>query len=185
MADITYTQFPIEADIVDISQMQTDISNAQTDILNLGQNKADKSTTINGLSLAQNRVLASAQFSEAITGEKMLANILYQSGNSWTGGSSIKLPNDLFLEASEIVGLKGVLTGAADIDSMSTAQTAGMYYLNNVSTTPVTYGLMRIASAYTTPNLAAFQIIFAGANIYFRQNYGSWGSWYKYTGTAV
>lgn len=57
MADITYTQFPIEADIVDISQMQTDISNAQTDILNLGQNKADKSTTINGYSLAQNRTL--------------------------------------------------------------------------------------------------------------------------------
>ena len=46
--------------------------------------KANKTTTINGLSLAQNRVLKSAQFSEAITGEKMLANLTYTVVATWT-----------------------------------------------------------------------------------------------------
>lgn len=46
--------------------------------------KANKTITINGLSLAQNRVLKSAQFSEAITGEKMLANLTYAVVSTWT-----------------------------------------------------------------------------------------------------
>ena len=46
--------------------------------------KADKATTINQLSLAQNRVLRSAQFSEAITGEKMLANLTYTVISNWS-----------------------------------------------------------------------------------------------------
>ena len=46
--------------------------------------KADKAITINGLSLTQNRVLKSAQFSEAITGELMLANLTYTVTATWT-----------------------------------------------------------------------------------------------------
>lgn len=46
--------------------------------------KADKTITINGLSLAQNRVLKSAQFSQAITGELMLANLTYTVVSTWT-----------------------------------------------------------------------------------------------------
>lgn len=46
--------------------------------------KANKTTTINGLSLAQNRTLKSAQFSEAVTGEKMLANLTYIVVSTWT-----------------------------------------------------------------------------------------------------
>lgn len=46
-------------------------------------NKADKAITINNLSLAQNRVLKSAQFAEAITGEKMLANLTYRVYAIW------------------------------------------------------------------------------------------------------
>lgn len=46
--------------------------------------KADKATTINGLSLAQNRVLKSAQFSQAITGERMLAGLTYTVTATWT-----------------------------------------------------------------------------------------------------
>lgn len=46
--------------------------------------KADKATTINGLSLVQDRVLKSAQFSEAITGEKMLANLTYTVVSTWS-----------------------------------------------------------------------------------------------------
>lgn len=45
--------------------------------------KANASVTINGLSLAQNRVLKSAQFSQAITGELMLANLTYTVVSSW------------------------------------------------------------------------------------------------------
>lgn len=45
--------------------------------------KADKTTTINGLDLSQSRVLKSAQFSEAITGEKMLANLIYTVVSTW------------------------------------------------------------------------------------------------------
>lgn len=45
--------------------------------------KADSSVTINGLDLTQNRVLKSAQFAQAITGELMLANLTYTVVASW------------------------------------------------------------------------------------------------------
>lgn len=45
--------------------------------------KADKATTINGLDLSQNRVLKSAQFSYAMTGEYMLAGLTYTIVVSW------------------------------------------------------------------------------------------------------
>lgn len=67
MPDGTFNEFPIP--------------------FNLTENPADKANkaiTINGLSLAQNRVLKSAQFSEAITGEKMLANLTYSVVSTWT-----------------------------------------------------------------------------------------------------
>lgn len=90
MADITYTQFPIEADIVDISQIETDISNAQTDILNLGQNKADKTTTINGLSLAQNRTL----YVQDIPSKNIL-NPYFVNGSLSNTGEDTSTPNRL------------------------------------------------------------------------------------------
>lgn len=67
MPDGTFNEFPIP--------------------FNLTENPADKANktiTINGLSLAQNRTLKSAQFSEAITGEKMLANLTYTVVSTWT-----------------------------------------------------------------------------------------------------
>ena len=67
MPDGTFNEFPIP--------------------FNLTENPADKANktiTINGLSIAQNRTLKSAQFSEAITGEKMLANLTYTVVNTWT-----------------------------------------------------------------------------------------------------
>lgn len=67
MPDGTFNEFPIP--------------------FNLTENPADKANkaiTINGLSLAQNRVLKSAQFSEAITGEKMLANLTYTVVSTWS-----------------------------------------------------------------------------------------------------
>lgn len=45
--------------------------------------KVDKTTTINGLSLTQDRVLKSGQFSEAMTGEKMFANLTYTVTATW------------------------------------------------------------------------------------------------------
>ena len=50
--------------------METDISNAQTDILNLGQNKADKSTTINGKDLSANRVI----YAQDVPSKNLLPN---------------------------------------------------------------------------------------------------------------
>nr|DAV01114.1 MAG TPA: hypothetical protein [Bacteriophage sp.] len=46
--------------------------------------KANASVTINGLDLTQNRVLKSGQFSYAMTGEYMLANLKYTTVNTWT-----------------------------------------------------------------------------------------------------
>ena len=45
--------------------------------------KANKTTTVNGQPLSANVVLASSQFSEAITGEKMLANLTYTVISQW------------------------------------------------------------------------------------------------------
>lgn len=67
MPDGTFNEFPIPFNTTDNPA-----------------DKADKATTINGLSLAQNRVLKSAQFSEAITGEKMLANLTYSVVSTFT-----------------------------------------------------------------------------------------------------
>lgn len=57
--------------------------------------------TINGLDLTEDRVLKSAQFAESVTGEKMLANLLYSQVNSWDSGASksIKLESDAYLDA--------------------------------------------------------------------------------------
>ena len=67
MPDGTFNEFPIPFNLTDDPS-----------------DKANKATTINGLSLAQNRTLKSAQFSEAITGEKMLANLTYTVISSWS-----------------------------------------------------------------------------------------------------
>ena len=66
MADGQLTAFPIKYN-------NSDNPNA----------KVDKTTTINGLDLSQNRVLASAQFSYAMTGEYMLAGLTYTIVASW------------------------------------------------------------------------------------------------------
>lgn len=113
MADITYTQFPIEADIVDISQIETDISNAQTDILNLGQNKADKTTTINGLSLAQNRTLyvqdiPSKNLLPTISSSTTINGVTYtlnSDGSISTGGTAGTGGSQLFLVGANWVGV--------------------------------------------------------------------------------
>ena len=67
MPDGTFNEFPIPFNLTDDPS-----------------DKANKATTINGLSLAQNRTLKSAQFSEATTGEKMLANLTYTVISSWS-----------------------------------------------------------------------------------------------------
>lgn len=67
MPDGNFTEFPIPYNTTDNPA-----------------DKANKTTTINGLSLAQDRVLKSAQFSQAITGELMLANLTYTVVSTWT-----------------------------------------------------------------------------------------------------
>lgn len=66
MADGNLTSFPIPYKIADNPD-----------------EKANSSVTINGLDLSQNRVLKSAQFSQAMTGELMLANLVYTIVSTW------------------------------------------------------------------------------------------------------
>lgn len=60
--------------------------------------------TINGLDLSTDRVLKSAQFAESVTGEKMLANLLYSQVSTWDSGAkkSIKMADDTYLDASGV-----------------------------------------------------------------------------------
>ena len=76
MPDLTFNQFPISGKIVDFDQLQTDVNN-------LNANAVLESRTINGLDLSQNRVLKSAQFSYAMTGEYMLAGLTYTTVSTW------------------------------------------------------------------------------------------------------
>ena len=98
MADYTFDQFPIEADEIDIEAMQEEITALQQKLNTL------TARTINGLDLTEDRVLKSAQFAEDVTGEKMLANLLYSQVSSWDSGAkkSIKLEGDTYIDYSGV-----------------------------------------------------------------------------------
>ncbi len=91
MADYQYTAFPIDADEIDIDQLQQDIQNVTDDIININQ-AIDSinqritvltGRTINGKALSGNIVLKSADFASEITGENMLASLTYSQVSSW------------------------------------------------------------------------------------------------------
>lgn len=84
MPDTYFNAFPIPGKQVDFDAITADIDELQDDVEGLETDKADKTTTVNGQSLSANVVLKSAQFSEAITGEKMLANLTYRVVSTWT-----------------------------------------------------------------------------------------------------
>lgn len=100
MPDYQFTSFPIPGKKVDFEAIQEAITALQTEASAL-QEQLDALTTrtINGLDLTENRVLKSAQFAESVTGEKMLANLLYSQVNSWDSGAkkSIKLAGNTYL----------------------------------------------------------------------------------------
>lgn len=66
MADGQFNAFPIDYEITD---------NPTT--------KVPLTSTVNGKSLASSIVLKSADFSQAITGELMMANLQYQIVSQW------------------------------------------------------------------------------------------------------
>lgn len=148
MADITYTQFPIEADIVDISQMETDISNAQTDILSLGQNKADKTTTINGLSLAQNRTL----YVQDIPSKNILI-VPFVNGSISDSGADTTTPNRL---RSALIAVEPSTTYTISMDSSAIKYQEFDTY--NSSGTWTGYVSLNATSATFTTNASTYFI---------------------------
>lgn len=148
-------------------------------------NAALSSYKVNGQAFGANTTLKSAQFSQAITGELMLANLTYTNRDTWTDGKSIKLANDIFLNVSGIDGIvRETLTGAANIDALITNHQSGTYYCSNTSTTPETYGMLVVISAGVGTADVYHIFIPASANsVYIRyRNASAWGNWYKYSG---
>lgn len=96
--------------------------------------------------------------------------------------NDLPIPYTTDIPGSAVTWTKGILSGAAAVDSMYKASDAGAYYLNNVTTTPTNYGTLIVFSAYEG-DIAAYQVIVnGGANLYFRQKYGTtsnpnWSSW--------
>ena len=141
--------------------------------------KADKSTTINGLSLAQNRVLKSGQFSEAMTGEKMLANLTYRTVNTFSGSQSIDLGGTFYIDASGVVGIRGSLGSTDDVNDFRMLQHAGTWYCSSAQNAPTTYGMLTVASGGSGG--LCYQTFASSSQIIYTRIYtnGAWGSWYK------
>lgn len=92
--------------------------------------------------------------------------------------NDLPIPYTTDIPGSAVTWTKGILSGAAAVDSMYKASDAGFYFLNNVSTTPIAYGTLIICSAYTGFT-AAYQLCFDGNYTYERrgsQNSG-WTAW--------
>lgn len=146
------------------------------------EDKADKTTTINGLDLSENRVLKSGQFAESITGEKMLAALKYIAGNFTNG---LKLDDNLMLDAVSIGGYKKTLTSSDDLDTMYTRAQSGMYYCaSSVQNCPANYCLMLMVATGSDSNSVVMQVVFSSQYIYTRLRSGSgtnfhWNDWKK------
>lgn len=106
--------------------------------------KADKSTTINGLDLSQNRVLKSGQFAEAMTGEKMLANLKY------TGTSAIALDGKTWTLASLGITYEDVTisTGSTLFQTMYYGDTTPTYATRNKTVAMFVYNVANSRPAY-------------------------------------
>ena len=142
--------------------------------------KADKNTTINGLDLSQNRVLKSAQFSEAITGEKMLANLKYGVSGT-TDGTGIYLADNYYFSMSGTKGFaRAQLPDDANLDDYKGYPLSGTYYIgSNASMTnvPESWGFVQ---AMTWGSVTRQLCVYA-THLYSRlYNGSSWGNWYQY-----
>lgn len=82
--DAIQAQLNEKASNAQLAQVADDLAQEILDREAADATKADKTTTINGQPLSANVVLASSQFSEAITGEKMLASLQYVVVSQWT-----------------------------------------------------------------------------------------------------
>ena len=147
--------------------------------------KADKSITINGLDLSTNRVLKSAQFAEAITGEKMLANLKYGI-SSTSDGTGIYLADNYYLSMSGIKGFaRAQLPDDANLDNYKGYSLSGTYYIgNNASMTnvPESWGFVQVL----TWGSVTRQLCIYTNHLYSRlYNGSSWSSWSAYGAGSI
>ena len=99
---------------------------------------------------------------------------------------SIKLGNNVYLDASGVDGNKGTITSGDDLNNYWGPRKAGLWVVNttssNVSNCPLSYsGLIVIAIGQS----GAQQILFNHTGICFRDRTGSpasWSHWFKVTG---
>lgn len=82
--DAIQSQLSGKASVSQLAQVAGDLAQEILDREEADSGKVDKTTTINGLDLTENRVLKSAQFAESVTGEKMLANLTYTVVSTWS-----------------------------------------------------------------------------------------------------
>ena len=143
--------------------------------------------TINNVALSSNVVLKSSNFSEAITGEKMLANLLYTTVRTRTSGlTCIGLPSNVYFDASSLGGIRGTITTSGVIDTLIAIEQSGVYYCSNVSDAPTGYGMLIVLSA-GEGTAAVYQIYIPSTmtQIFVRYRSSStWGTWYVYGGSA-
>ena len=126
--------------------------------------------TINGLDLLTDRILKSAQFAESVTGEKMLANLLYSQVNTWDSGAkkSIKLEGDTYLDDSGVVTTKHhTLRDALDLNPF-TVDTSNITLTNCTGTVSMYWAGLKGNTAQTE-----FVILFRGRIMNFVRQGGS------------
>ena len=100
---------------------------------------------------------------------------------------SFKFKNGLFLDASAIHGIKGVLT-SGDLNDFYGDDYAGMYYLGATysafSNCPTGYAMFLVCTYYG----ASFQVVIKRSGIYYRDRSGSpasWSPWYRIVGNDL
>ena len=141
------------------------------------RDKVNTSTTINGLDLTQSRILKSVQFSEAMTGEKMLAGLKYNTVSS----GIIELANSFFWAPRSTKGIvKGDVASNANLNSYKGSDAGGVYFVGdttNMTNAPASYGFLLVMANDTYTIQVFFHV---GAAIYMRSTSSggvAWSTW--------
>lgn len=165
----------------------TNVQDAIDEIDEVVDDTVPKTREINGLDLTANRVLKSAQFAESVTGEKMLANLLYSQVNSWDSGAkkSIKLAGDTYLNASAIDGVKASLdANTNDLNNFKGTHYSGLYYWDGSAQNncPLGWSAVLIVGYGSV----TCQLVFGSGGAYVRRFANdSWSNWIDLGGTDV
>ena len=103
---------------------------------------------------------------------------------------SIKLVNDTYIDASGVVGIRGVIS-SGNLNDYGQSKDAGMWYvLNGVTNSPSNYCMLIVVAGYNSDNSVAIQLIVGQGSMWTRRRVGSgtsysWEPWYRYQGSRV